>query len=210
VIFFLGRIQTMRPPLRPLRYMFVRTKTTLDRSYKNKKSAGRRRSHATDPLKDNPRALVVPLLEDNVTFIHRPPPTAPSPHSLTTAPSSPLLRPSPPSPPTDSDTQSTVVQQLPPVLRPSALKEPPPRLSDEAIEEMRRLRLSDPQKYTRGMLARMFGCTTNFVGYVAALKRSQRRPIVAAREEAHERMRERWGTKKSLAKDIKQKRREFW
>jgi hypothetical protein len=198
------RRKKMRPPLRSLRYMFVRTKWTLDRSYKNKKSAGRRRAHPTDPLTDDPRALVTPLLEDDValTFIHRPPPTAPSPHSFTTSPSSPLLRPTPT--PTDPSTA------VPPVLRPSALKEPPPRLSDEAIEEMRRLRLSDPHKYTRGVLARMFGCTNNFVGYVAALKRSQRKPIVAAREEAHERIRERWGAKKSLAKEIQQKRREFY
>ena len=70
--------------------------------------------------------------------------------------------------------------------------------------------MSDPQKYTRGVLAGMFGCTNGFVGYVAALKRSQRKPIVAAREEAHERVREQWGTKKSLAKDIQRKRREFW
>lgn len=33
---------------------------------------------------------------DKLTFIHRPPPTSPSPHSIITAPASPLLRPSTP------------------------------------------------------------------------------------------------------------------
>jgi len=56
----------------------------------------------------------------------------------------------------------------------------------------------------------MFGCTTNFVGLVAALPRSRRKPIVAEREEAHRQMREGWGERKSLAKAIERKRREFW
>lgn len=156
--------------------------------------------HASDPLIDNPKATVTSLKDEDLTFIHRPPPTAPSPFSLTTAPSSPLLRLNP----------SPIRGPLPPFIRPSANKEGPPRASDEAIAEIRRLRLSNPTKYSRGKLAKMFGCTESFVASIAALKKPQRAALIRIRDQKHAQVREKWSEKKSIVRAIRAKRREFW
>ncbi|GLB38439.1 putative mitochondrial ribosomal protein subunit L20 [Lyophyllum shimeji] len=156
--------------------------------------------HPPDPLANNPHAIVTPLPDENLTFIHRPPPTAPSPFSLTVAPSSPLLR-----PPTPASSDP-----LPPFIRPSADKSLPPRASDDAVAEIRRLRRLDPVKYSRGKLAKMFGCTQNFVGTIAALKSSTRRSLIRTRNLEHEKVREKWSEKKATVRAIRAKRREFW
>ncbi|KAF8798759.1 hypothetical protein BYT27DRAFT_7122484 [Phlegmacium glaucopus] len=155
--------------------------------------------HPPDPLINNPKAAVKTLEEDNLTFIHRPPPTAPSPYSLTTAPASPLLRPATPH----------VESHLPPVLRRPPSTEPP-RMSDEKIEKMRNLRLSNPTVYSRGKLAKMFNCTQAFVAQMAALKKPQRKALIRIRDERHERNREKWSEKHALVKAIRAKRREMW
>jgi len=156
--------------------------------------------HPPDPLINNPKAAVKTLEEDNLTFIHRPPPTAPSPYSLTTAPASALLCPA---------TTPHVEPHLPPVLR-----RPPPteplRMSDEQIGKMRNLRLSNPTVYSRGKLAKMFNCTQAFVAQMAALKKPQRKALIRIRDERHERNREKWSEKHGLVKAIRAKRREMW
>lgn len=156
--------------------------------------------HPSDPLINNSNATVTKLKDQDVTFIHRPPPTAPSPFSLSTAPSSPLLRPNP----------SPVTGPLPPPIRPSADKAQPPRASDEQITEIRRLRLSDPVKYSRGKLAKMFGCTESFVAGIAALKKPQRTALIRTRDQKHAEARGRWSEKHSIVRAIRAKRREFW
>ena len=103
---------------------------------------------APDPLKNNPHAKYEALSE-RLTFIRRPPPTAPTPFSYTTSPSSPLLRQSPSLP------VSRV--SLPPSLHPD--KPQPSRMSDEDIATMRKLRAEDPSKWTRSLLAKKFNCT---------------------------------------------------
>lgn len=156
--------------------------------------------YAPDPLVNNPKAAVTTLPEDDLTFIHRPPPTAPSPLSLTTDPVSPLLRPS--TPPTSSP--------LPPFIRPSADKEVPQRASDEDVAEIRRLRLLNPSKYSRGVLAKMFGTSQNFVGQIAAVKKTKRKALIKSRDEEHELVREKWSDKKSIVRAIRVRRKEFW
>jgi hypothetical protein len=175
----------------------MRYKHTLNRTYKNR-HAERPPYRAPDPLVNNPNAEVSQL-EQDLTFIYRPPPTSLTPFSLTTAPASPLLR-----SPTSEDTS------LPPVLRPSAARPEPPPTSDQAIEKIRKLRLENPKKYTRSVLAKRFNCTENFVGQVASLARSQTKMIRKQTEESHEMVRQTWGDKKSLAREIRKKRREFW
>ncbi|OAX36662.1 hypothetical protein K503DRAFT_286628 [Rhizopogon vinicolor AM-OR11-026] len=154
-----------------------------------------------DPLLNNPSAGVKTLKDENLTFIHRPPPTAPSPHSTILAPASPLLK---------SPTPPNKRAPMPPLLRPSAYKAAPSRMSDEDITRLRKLRLSDPEIYSRGKLAKMFKCTPNFVSKVAALPRPQRKEFVKKMEVEHEAVREQWGEKKATFVAIKQKRREFW
>jgi hypothetical protein len=140
------------------------------------------------------------LDDDNLTFIHRPPPTAPTPFSTTLEPASPLLR-----APTDFKGG-----RLPPFLRPSAYVKEPPRVTREQLEEIRRLRREDPEKYSRGRLAEMFNCTSHFIAQVAALPPTKRKQFTKKREEAHEEIRRGWGDRKSLFMDIRKKRREFW
>jgi hypothetical protein len=155
---------------------------------------------APDPLNDNPSATVTNLPDEDLTFIHRPPPTAPSPVSYTTNPVSPLLK-----SPAESSSSP-----LPPVLRPSAGKPSPARLTAEQIAELRRLRSLDPVKWTRGRLAQKFDCTQHFVALVAATKKSTRKKLVQRRDEEHEANRAKWSEKKSLVVAISQKRRQYW
>ena len=161
---------------------------------------------ASDPLVDNPKAVVTKLEGGALTFVHRPPPTAPTPCSLTTLPASPLLWPK---------SLSTSTRPLPPPIRPEKPKEEddeaaPPRMSEEDIAKLKTLRRSDPLVYTRGKLAKMFGCTTTFVGMVAPLKKSQCRATHQVLNERHEEARRRWSEKHSIVKAIRAKRRELW
>ncbi|KAF8724908.1 hypothetical protein AX14_008475 [Amanita brunnescens Koide BX004] len=157
--------------------------------------------HRPDPLENNPKAVVTQLSEENLTFIHRPPPTAPSPYSLTTAPASPLLW-QYPTPPDDTP--------LPPVSRARLYKPQPERLPEEDVEKIRQLRRSDPETYTRQKLAQMFGCTQTFVGAVAGLKKSLRKKVIRKEAARFERQREAWSEQKVTARAIRGKRRELW
>lgn len=152
-----------------------------------------------DPLSNNPKAVSTSLPED-LTFIHRPPPSPPTPHSYTINPSSPLLQ---------TETQrSSPASALPPPLKNATLAHP--RLPEEKISEMRRLRMVNPGFYTRSRLANTFGCSPSFVSYVAPLNPSQQRATLAKRDREHEKARARWGEKAALIRDIRRKRKEFW
>lgn len=153
-----------------------------------------------DPLHSNPNATVTTLEDSNLTFIHRPPPSVPTPHSTTLDPGSPLLK--PPTHPTDG--------RMPPMLRPSSYKPEPERMSREDIEKIRALRLSDPRVHSRTKLAKMFNCTPHFISKIAALPRPQRRQMGRETEAEHKAVRERWGERKATMTAIRQKRREFW
>lgn len=162
-------------------------------------SAHRPPPRQNDPMNDE-SAGVQQLEDDNLTFIHRPPSSAPSPLSTTLQPTSPLLR--PPSKVKDVP--------LPPLLRPSAYVKEPPRVTREQIEEIKRLRREDPEKYSRSKLADMFNTTSHFISLIAALKTTKRKEFYQKREAEHQAIREQWGDKKSLAVDIRKRRREFW
>ncbi|KAF7299057.1 60s ribosomal protein l20 [Mycena indigotica] len=151
---------------------------------------------APDPLLNNPNAAVTELTS-KLTFIHRPPPTAPSPLSLTTNPVSPLLR-----PPTTPKNEA-----LPPAVRKAVER---PRASEETMAEIKRLRGLDPERYTSGVLARKFNVTRGFVQAIAALKKSQRKKKRAAQEAIAVAAREKWSEKHSMTMAIRAKRRELW
>ncbi|KAF7314213.1 Glutathione S-transferase C-terminal-like protein [Mycena kentingensis (nom. inval.)] len=159
---------------------------------------------APDPLENNPNAAVTKLEDggsSGLTFIHRPPPTAPSPFSLTTNPTSPLLR--PPTTPHGGP--------MPPLVRKPTEKEVErPRASEQTMQEIKRLRASDPKKYTCGVLARKFNVTRGFVQAIAALTKSQRRQKRAAQEAIAEAARAKWSEKHSMTMAIRKKRRELW
>lgn len=156
-------------------------------------------ARAPDPLVNNPHATYEELPGD-LTFIHRPPPTAPTPESYTTRPASPLLK-----PPTATSSNTP----LPPVLFPDTRIEPE-RMSQEDIRKMKDLRKADPDNWTVSKLAREFKCTTQFVRLMAPLNPSARKKKQAARDAMHAEQRAKWGERKSLVREIRQKRRELW
>lgn len=160
-----------------------------------------------DPLSVAPNATHYNVAP-NLTFIHRPPPSAPSPYSLTTAPASPLLNP----------LKATITLAVSQESSPSSL--PPPlwrkpkgsqkMVNQEQIEQMRRLRVMNPQKWTQKKLAEEFGCSTNFVGIAAPLPKALQKSALASRDEEHEARRARWGERKSTFVAIRQKRKTLW
>ncbi len=152
-----------------------------------------------DPLSNNPNAVSTSLPED-LTFIHRPPPSAPTPLSYTVNPSSPLLRTEPPA-------SSTGLSLPPPLEKPTLAHS---RMPEDKIKELQRLRAGNPALYTRKKLASTFGCSPSFVSYVAPLKPSQQRAALARRDRDHEKARARWGEKAALIREIRKKRKEFW
>jgi hypothetical protein len=83
-------------------------------------------------------------------------------------------------------------------------------MSDEDLARLKHLRRSDPLLYTRGRLAKMFGCSTTFIGMVAPLKKSQCRAMHKVLEEKHEKARERWSEKHQIVMEIRKKRKELW
>lgn len=152
-----------------------------------------------DPLRNDPNAVVTPLDGDGLTFIHRPPPSAPSPFSTTLDPASPLLRPA-----------TSAGGRLPPLLRPSEYRPGPERMSKEDIEKLRSLRRSDPGVYSCTRLANMFNCTPSFVSQVAALPRSLRRAFAKRQQDRVDATKAGWGERKATFRAIREKRRQFW
>ncbi|KAG9315926.1 mitochondrial ribosomal protein subunit L20-domain-containing protein [Chiua virens] len=152
-----------------------------------------------DPLRNSPNAIVTQLDRDKLTFIHRPPPSAPSPFSTTLNPASPLLRP----PSSSSD-------PLPPLLRPSAYAPDPDRLSKEDMEKLKSLRRSNPDLYSCTKLAKMFGCTPSFVSQVAALPRTLRKAFAQRQADKVGAVKAGWGERKATLRAIREKRRQYW
>lgn len=77
-------------------------------------------------------------------------------------------------------------------------------LTQEDVAEIRRLRMSDPVKWSRLKLARKFNCTSLFIGICC-----QAPPEKLAYEKAKlEAIKERWGPKRTMAREDRIKRRE--
>ncbi|TDL23143.1 hypothetical protein BD410DRAFT_820844 [Rickenella mellea] len=160
-------------------------------------------SKIKDPLLSDPNAKIQHIPESSVTFIHRPPPSVPSPHSTTLAPASPLLLPASPLP-------DDPARDLPPELR-RPKKHPNERVLDEEdFAQMRALRAQDPQKYSRNALAKMFGCSRFLVAQRAELESKSKEDKIMETEAEHEKHRQSWGPKKAMVMDIRRKRRSLW
>ncbi|KIP04668.1 hypothetical protein PHLGIDRAFT_75527 [Phlebiopsis gigantea 11061_1 CR5-6] len=179
----------MRPPVSLRSFVSIRTYAT--------RLPERPPYRAPDPLVNNPHAEYN-ALPGELTFIHRPPPTAPAPDSYATLPTSPLLK-----------SESNAPSELPPQL--FARKKPEPaRMSDEDIQKMQQLRREDPQKWTAGKLAKEFGCTQGFARMFTKLPKAEQRKALARRDVEHDKHRAKWGEKKLLQQEIRAKRKEFW
>lgn len=77
-------------------------------------------------------------------------------------------------------------------------------LTEEDVAEIRRLRSTDPENWTRVKLARKFNCTSLFIGICCEAP-----PEKVALEKAKiDAIRERWGPRRRMAKEDRVKRRE--
>ncbi|THG96164.1 hypothetical protein EW026_g5620 [Hermanssonia centrifuga] len=152
---------------------------------------------APDPLVNNPNAVYEELPGD-LTFIHRPPPSAASPESYTTSPASPLVMP----------VKTPAGATLPPSVRKE--KPAPPRMSDEDLARMRELRAKNPRYWTAGKLAKELNCSQLFVRMMAGLKNSEKKAALKKRDEEHQRFRSQWGEKRVMNQEIRMKRQQYW
>jgi hypothetical protein len=172
-----------------------------------------------DPL----AAAEVAPLPGNVTFIHRPPPTQPSPFSLTTAPASALLRPPTHARPASvaataglnapAPADGTPADASTPSLPPTTRTDKPPTeawASQATIQQIRHLRTAQPSTFTRTALAKLYGVTPGFVGMVAPSKQPYRKAAHRAMDAEHAAQRETWGARKAMSVEVRRKRREFW
>lgn len=165
-------------------------------------SSSRPAFRVPDPLSHNPHAEVT-RLDDDMTFIRRPPPSAPTPHSTTLSPSSPLL--------TSYAEKTSLDVSLPPTLK-------PPKenlrlsvtLTPEQVKEVRKLRREDSAQWTASRLAARFGCTTHLISKVAALRVSERRAKRSDQESAHVLIRASWSERRATDNMVRKRRREFW
>ncbi|KAI9887196.1 MAG: hypothetical protein M1823_001023 [Watsoniomyces obsoletus] len=84
-------------------------------------------------------------------------------------------------------------------------------LTQADIDEMRRLRVEDPDAWTRGKLAHKFNCSKFFVGMVL---QAGKLPGAKERHEKHlqelEDLQSRWGRRRREAREDRVRRRELW
>lgn len=78
-------------------------------------------------------------------------------------------------------------------------------ITQEQVEEIRRLRAKDPVRWTRVRLAEKFECSQFFVGMVAKNETKAEK----VREE-HQEARERWGSRKRQAREDRERRKGLW
>lgn len=79
-------------------------------------------------------------------------------------------------------------------------------LGEAEIEDMRRLRAKDPMTWSRGKLAKRFGCSPLFVGMVC--EASPEKKLV--QKQILDAIKSRWGNKRSIAREDRELRRELW
>ncbi|KAI9769263.1 MAG: hypothetical protein M1840_004392 [Geoglossum simile] len=98
----------------------------------------------------------------------------------------------------------TATPQLPPVVREPYQKQYP--LTSEDITEVCRLRMMDPELWTRDRLAKQFKCSSLFIGIVCEASRERKQQQVKALED----IKFRWGLRRRTAREDRMRRRESW
>ncbi|KAF2091404.1 hypothetical protein K490DRAFT_70251 [Saccharata proteae CBS 121410] len=97
----------------------------------------------------------------------------------------------------------TPADRLPPPVRQPYEKKY--HLTEEDVNEIRRLRAEDPAVWTRIRLAEKFECSEFFIGLVAP---NEQRSL--ERRQRLEQIRQRWGRQKREAREDRSRRREMW
>ncbi|EEP82118.1 conserved hypothetical protein [Uncinocarpus reesii 1704] len=142
-----------------------------------------------------------PPAQDYDHIIYNPPSSAPSTYQTPTK----FLPPNDARRKLRSDSDlgvSSSVGNLPLVFkRPSAKRD---LLMAKDIEEIRRLRLQDPMVWSRGKLAKRFGCSPLFVGMVCEASPEKK----AIQKQVLEAVKSRWGVKRTIAREDRELRKE--
>ncbi|KAF2477055.1 uncharacterized protein BDR25DRAFT_276744 [Lindgomyces ingoldianus] len=103
---------------------------------------------------------------------------------------------------------SSLLPPIPSVSLPSPVRQPYNKkyhLTEEDIEEIRKLRTKNPNTWTRVKLAEKFGCSQFFVSMV--VKAPEKAERVSAE---HQQARERWGPRRRMAREDRARRKEMW
>jgi hypothetical protein len=100
-------------------------------------------------------------------------------------------------------TASTSSSELPPLVK-HFPKHPRHHLTEEDVAEIKRLRSTDPENWTRLKLARRFNCSSHFVSLCCEAKPEK----IALEKEKLEMVKARWGPKRRIAREDRTKRRE--
>ncbi|PLB51751.1 putative 60S ribosomal protein L20 [Aspergillus steynii IBT 23096] len=137
---------------------------------------------------------------DNI--IHNPPSSAPSVYHTPTKflPSNDARR----ALRAHAGVKSEGPEELPPVFKASTQKKY--HLNPSDIEEIRKLRLSDPMMWSRWKLAKRFDCSPMFIAMVCEAspqKKEIQRHVLEA-------VQSRWGAKRRMAREDRQLRKESW
>ena len=105
---------------------------------------------------------------------------------------------------TSAAAEKAGVDGLPSVFKEIPYKKYHLKMSD--VKEIRRLRLSDPMKWSRWNLAKKFDCSPLFISL--ACEASPRKKEI--QRQVLEAVQSRWGLKKRLAREDRQLRKESW
>lgn len=105
---------------------------------------------------------------------------------------------------TSSSFTTSNVSDLPGVYKTEAERKY--HLTPADVEEIRRLRLSDPMTWSRHKLAKRFECSPIFVA-MACEAGSEKKQI---QKQVLEAVQSRWGPKRRMAREDRQLRREAW
>lgn len=93
---------------------------------------------------------------------------------------------------------------LPNVYKPS--EEGKYHLTPADVEEIRKLRLSDPMNWSRHKLAKRFECSPLFIAMACEASTEKK----AIQRQVLESVQSRWGPKRRMAREDRQLRREAW
>lgn len=105
---------------------------------------------------------------------------------------------------TSTTTAQPKPDELPPVFKTNPEKKY--HLTPSDVEEIRKLRLSDPMTWSRWKLAKRFECSPLFIAMVCEAS-PQKKEI---QKQVLEAVQSRWGTKRRIAREDRQLRREAW
>lgn len=135
-------------------------------------------------------------------IIHNPPSSAPSVYHTPTKFLPPddirrTLR-------TERPSNHTQPEELPPVFKASTEKKY--HLGRSDIEEIRKLRLNDPMNWSRWKLAKRFQCSPMFIAMICDAG-PQKKEI---QKQVLEAVQSRWGSKRRMAREDRQLRKESW